>query len=73
MLNLVASVEAVIRVDYFRRVNGKLKDPLAKTYRKWPKTLSRKKQRRPDFDEARILDLVKSEGKGTNKSGQETT
>jgi len=29
VLNLVASAEATMNVDYFRRVRGKLKDPLA--------------------------------------------
>lgn len=59
ILNLVASVEATIRVDYFRRVEGKLKDPLAKAYRRWHKTLSHRKRRRPDFDEGGILDEVR--------------
>ncbi|QEH38374.1 hypothetical protein OJF2_69750 [Aquisphaera giovannonii] len=59
VLNLVASVEASIRADFSRRVEGKRKDPLAKDYRKWHKTLSSGKKRRPDFDEEGILDLVK--------------
>ena len=57
-LNLVASVEAAIRGDYFRRVEGRLKSPLAKAYRNWHKTLSAKKRRRPDFDEAGILEVL---------------
>lgn len=32
-LNLVASAEATVKVDYFRRVGEKLKDPLARAYR----------------------------------------
>ena len=59
ILNLVASAEAAIRVDFFRRVRDKLKDHLSKTYRKWYKTLSKKKQRRPDFDEDGILRRLK--------------
>jgi hypothetical protein len=59
MLNLVASAEATIKIDYFRRVGGKLKDPLARAYRKWHKTLSGAKQLRPDFDEGGILDVLR--------------
>src|SRR6266542_1678372 len=59
VLNLVASAEATIRIDYFRRVRGKLKDPLARAYRKWHKTLSGAKQLRPDFDEGGILDVLR--------------
>ncbi len=62
VLNLVASAEATIRMDFFRRVKDKLKDPLSMAYRKWFKKLSRKKQRRPDFDEAGILHVLKQSG-----------
>jgi len=58
-LNLVASAEAAIKVDYFRRVGGKLKDPLARAYRKFHSTLSAKKQLRPDFDADGILKVLK--------------
>ncbi len=62
VLNLVASAEATIRVDYFRRVKGKRKDLLAVTYRKWHKTLSAKKKPRPNFDDGGILDVLKQAG-----------
>ena len=60
ILNLVASAEATLKIDYFRRVENKLKDPLSLAYRKWHKTLSKKKQRRPDFDDGGILDELKN-------------
>lgn len=59
VFNLVASAEASIRVDFFRRVKGKLKDPLSRAYREWFGTLTRNKQSRPDFDEAGILHHLK--------------
>ena len=59
VLNLVASAEASIRIDYFRRVGDKLKDTLSRAYRAWHKKLSAKKRRRPDFDERGILDVLK--------------
>ncbi len=59
VVNLVGSVEATIRRDYFRRVNGKLRDRLAKAYRKWHKSLSPKKQHHPNFDEKGILEVLK--------------
>lgn len=59
MLNFVASAEATIRVDYFRRVGDKLKNPLALAYRDWHKNLPATKQLRPDFDEGGILDVLK--------------
>ena len=59
VLNLVASAEATVKVDYFRRVGEKLKDPLARAYREWHKTLPANKQLRPDFDDAGILDVLK--------------
>jgi hypothetical protein len=59
IVNLVASAEATIVTDYFRRVRGKRKDPLARAYRAWHGTLSSKKKRRPDFDEAGILEILK--------------
>jgi hypothetical protein len=62
VLNLVASAEAAIKVDYFRRVRGRLKDPLAKAYRKWHKTMSNKKKDRPDFDDNGILGVLKTTG-----------
>lgn len=57
VLNLVASAEATIRLDYFGRL--KLKDDLSQKYRAWHKSLSGKKQLRPDFDEGGILDQLK--------------
>ena len=51
ILNLVASAEGTVKVDYFRRVDEKLKDALSLAYRQWHKTLSAKKQLRPDFDD----------------------
>lgn len=57
--NLVASAEATIKIDYFRRVGEKLKDDLSRAYRTWHKTLSAAKQRRPDFDEGGILDVLR--------------
>jgi hypothetical protein len=59
VLNLMASAEATIKVDYFRRVRGRLKDPLAVAYRNWHKSLSAKKQLRPDFDAGGILDVLR--------------
>lgn len=59
VLNLVASAEGTIRVDFFRRIKDKQKDRLSKKYRKWYKTLSKKKQRRPDFDDGGILQQLK--------------
>lgn len=59
VLNFVASAEATIKIDYFRRVGGKLRDPLAKAYREWHKTLPGAKQLRPDFDEGGILDVLR--------------
>ena len=60
MLNLVASAEATIKIDFFHRVRGKLKDPLSRAYRKWHKALSPPKQLRPDFDGEGILDELKN-------------
>ena len=60
VLNLVASAEATIRIDYRRRVSGKLKDALAKAYGQWHKSLSVKKRHRPDFDVGGILDVLKN-------------
>ena len=59
VLNLVASAEASLKIDYFRRVRQRLKDPLARAYRKWHKGLSPRKQLRPDFDDGGILDVLK--------------
>lgn len=59
VLNLVASAEATITQDYLRRVNHNLKDPLARAYQAWHKTLSTRKKRRPDFDEPGILTKLK--------------
>lgn len=59
VLNLVASSEASLKIDFFRRVHEKRKDPLAQIYRAWFKSLSRKKKQRPDFDEGGILDHLK--------------
>ncbi len=60
VFNLVASVEAAIRIDYFRRVSEKSRDPLALVYRRWNKTLSKKKKLRPDFDEGGIREVLKN-------------
>ena len=62
VLNLVASGEASIRVDYARRAGGKGKGPLSVTYRAWHRALTDRKQRRPDFDEGGILDELRSAG-----------
>jgi hypothetical protein len=59
MLNLVASAEATIRRDYFRRVEEELKDQLARAYQKWHDTLSPQKRRHPNFDEGGILDVLR--------------
>ena len=59
VLNLVASAEATITEDYFRRVNQNLKDSLARAYQAWHKTLSKMKKRRPEFDGAGILTKLK--------------
>ena len=56
MLNLVASAEASIRADYVRRVRDKGSSTLSQAYQAWHKTLSFRKQLRPDFDEGGILD-----------------
>jgi hypothetical protein len=60
VLNLVASAEASVRIDYFSRVGEKRKDPLARKYKAWHKNLSANKQLRPDF-EGGILDVLKKE------------
>ena len=60
VLNLVASAEAAVKVDFFRRVGQKQKNKRALAYRAWHKTLSGAKQLRPDFDEGGILDVLKS-------------
>lgn len=59
VLNLVASAEATVKVDFFRRVGQRLKDPLSRAYRNWHATLSAKRQLRPDFDDGEILDVLK--------------
>lgn len=59
VLNLVASAEGTVKLDFNRRVQGRLKDSLAIAYRKWNKTLSARKQRRPDFDRGGILDVLR--------------
>jgi hypothetical protein len=59
VLNLVASAEAAIRIDFYRRVKNRLKDTLSRAYRKWFKKLSGKKQLCPDFDEKGILHVLK--------------
>ena len=60
VLNLVASAEGTLKVDYFRRVMEKRKDvAVEEAYRKWHKTLSAKKQLRPDFDVGGILEVLK--------------
>ncbi len=59
VLNLVASAEGTLKVDYFRRVLERRKDTLSVAYRKWHKTLSPKKQLRPDFDDSGILVVLK--------------
>ncbi len=59
MLNLVASSEATVTLNYFDRVGRNLKDELSSAYRNWHKKLSSGKQLRPDFDEAGILTVLK--------------
>lgn len=59
VLNLVASAEGTLKVDYFRRVAERRKDLLSVAYRKWHRSLSSRKQLRPDFDEGGILDVLK--------------
>jgi hypothetical protein len=59
VLNLVASAEGTLKVDYFRRVAKKRKDSLSVAYRNWYKKLSAKKKLRPDFDDGGILDVLK--------------
>jgi len=58
-LNLVVSAEATIRNDYARRVRDKGNNPLSQAYQAWHKTLSFRKQLRPDFDEGGILNVLK--------------
>ena len=58
-VNLVGSAEGSIRLDFNRRVLGKLPDPLALSYQAWYATLSAGKQDRPDFDEKGILERLK--------------
>lgn len=63
MLNLVASAEASIKLDYLSRIQSKKpKDALTTAYLKWHKALSPRKQRRPDFDRHGILEVLKSSG-----------
>jgi hypothetical protein len=62
MLNLVASGEASITDDFFRRIERRLKDDLSKVYRKWYKNLSKKRRERPSFDEEGILSRMKESG-----------
>ena len=57
-INLIASAEATIRVDYARRVR-KGGDALSRAYQAWHRNLPQKKQLRPDFDEAGILAVMK--------------
>jgi len=59
MLNLVASSEATVTLNYFDRVGRNLKDTLSSAYRNWHKGLSARKQLRPDFDESGILTILK--------------
>lgn len=59
VLNLVASAEASIKDDFFHRVKRNLRDPLSRAYQKWYKALPPAKQRRPDFDEGGILEVLK--------------
>jgi hypothetical protein len=59
-LSLVASAEATIRLDFYRRIKDRSRDPLSLAYRDWFATLSPRKQLRPDFDEGGILDIVKA-------------
>ncbi len=62
VLNLVASAEATIRMDFFRRVTGKHKDKLSVAYRDLFKKLRGTKRDRPDFDEGGILGRLKQAG-----------
>lgn len=50
VLNLVACVEAELVRDFFRRVQRRLRDNLARVYRTWHKTLEGNAQHRPPFD-----------------------
>lgn len=59
MLNLVASAEAEITIDYFRRVGRNLKDELSCAYRKMHESLLSVQQLRPPFDGAGILGVLK--------------
>lgn len=59
MLNLVASAEATITDDFFRRVRNHLKDPLSREYQTWHKSLSAADQLRPPFDGNGILSVLK--------------
>lgn len=58
-VNLVGSAEGSIRLDFARRVIGKLTDPLSGSYQAWYATLSAGKQAHPDFDDNGILERLK--------------
>jgi len=57
--NLVASAEATIKLDFFRRLKDRPTNPLAQAYQAWHRKLTAKKQLRPDFDEGGILDVLR--------------
>ena len=59
MLNLVASAEASITVDYFDRVRRNLKDTLSRDFQKLYDSFSPRKQLYPDFDKGGILSVLK--------------
>jgi hypothetical protein len=59
---LVATAEAMITLDFFRRVRGRLKDPLSRSFKDWHDQLPAPKQLRPPFNEGGILDLLKDAG-----------
>ena len=62
MPNLVASAEATVKLDFFRRVGEKRKDTSAVAHRDWHKGLSAGKQLRPDFDRGGILEVLRQAG-----------
>ena len=59
VLNLVASAEGTLKVDYFRRVAERRKDTLSSRLSEMAQDALPKKQLRPDFDEGGILEVLK--------------
>ena len=60
VLDLVASAEAALRIDYRARVQRKRRDTLSVAYRAYHKSLPAAKKARPNFDEDGILDVLKA-------------